>query len=166
MATRKKPTVAKKTAKKPAKPAHAKAVATKPAAKKAPARKAVAKKAARKPVAKQTAAGKTAAKKVAPAKTAPASMAKKNPAAPPRARKKITAGQAMANTLALLEAKNEKAKQPPNYPTGDAAHSGSHAPLGVDAGQPETAPTERNPDAIHGHAFATETGDESKRSQN
>ena len=50
-----------------------------------------------------------------------ASAAKK--AAAPRKRKPITPEQALANTRALLEAKNELAKQPPNYPSGGDPHS-------------------------------------------
>ncbi len=117
-------------------------------------------------------ASKTTAKKAAPAKPAaktaaakPAPAASKKPAAAARA-KSITSEQAMANTRALLKAKNDKARQPRNYPTGDAGPPGSHGAHGVDAPQSETAPTERLTQAIHGHAYATETGDESKRGQN
>ncbi|HTD28730.1 MAG TPA: hypothetical protein VK660_05020 [Xanthomonadaceae bacterium] len=66
--------------------------------------------------------------------------------------------------MALLKAKNEKAKQPPNYPTGDAGHQGFHQSHGIDPAQ-QTASTVRLTEAIHGHAYATERGDESKRSQ-
>ena len=153
-----------KTAKKTAAPARTKAVAKKLAAKKAPTRKTVAKKEV---VEKTTArkAAKPAAKTTATAKSVRTPVAKKKSAAVPRARRKITAGQAMANTLALLKAKKEKARQPPNYPTSDPVHPGAHGPQVVDAAQPETAPTEQLTEAIHGHAYATERGDESKRGQ-
>lgn len=194
MVTRKKPTAARKgakAAKSPAKPVRAKPAAKKVAAKKAPVRKTVARKAVKKPVAKTPVAKKAVAKKkvakksvvktasakktiakktiakpaVAPkVSSASTPVANKKPATAPRARRKITPEKALANTLALLEAKNEKAKQPPNYPTGDAAHPGSNAPHGEDA-ERETAPTERNPDAIHGHALATERGNQSNRGQ-
>jgi hypothetical protein len=169
MATRKPPAASKiaRTAKKKAKPARAKAVAKKSAAKKAPATKAIARKVVTKKVAARKAAPRKVVKKSAAkaATTARMPAAKKKSAAVPLARKKITTKQAMANTLALLKAKNEKSRRPPNYPTGDMAHPGAHGPHGVGAPQPETAPTERLTEAIHGHAYATETGDESKRGQ-
>jgi hypothetical protein len=102
-----------------------------------------------------SAADKSVKAKKKTAKSAPAASEPKT----------ITAKQALANTLALLKAKKEKARQPANYPTGGAVHPGSLGAHGVDAAQPETAPTHRLTEAIHGHAFATETGDESKRSQ-
>lgn len=104
--------------------------------------------------------------KAAKKTVAPSPVEKKKPTAAPRAPKTITSEQAMANTLALLKAKNAQTRQPRKYPTGGAGHPGSHGPHGVDAAQPETAPTERLTQAIHGHAYATETGDESKRGQN
>ena len=114
---------------------------------------------------KPSAASKSAKATKKTAKPAPADAVAMKSAAPAQARKPITAEQAMANTLALLKAKNKKAKQPRGYPTGDAGPPGSHGQHGFDASQPETAPTERLAQAIHGHAYATETGDESKRSQ-
>lgn len=146
-----------------------------PAKNKAPGRKTLAAKAiapkpiAKKPAVKTVLAGKIVQKAVArPAANATiarTSATTKKTAPPPRARRKISATQAMTNTLALLEAKNEKARQPPNYPVGDAAHPGSNASHDGDAAQPETAPTERLTDAIHGHALATERGNQSKRGQ-
>jgi len=108
-----------------------------------------------KPTSKPSTAGKNAK---ATKKTAKPAAAASEPG-------KITPKQALANTLALLKAKKEKSRQPANYPTGDAVHPGSLGAHGVDVAQPETAPTQRLTEAIHGHAYATETGDESKRSQ-
>ena len=78
---------------------------------------------------------------------------------------KITAQQALENTRALLRAKRDKANRPPNYPIGEAVHPGAQGPHGLAAAQPEHAPTNRLVEAIHGHAYATERGDESKRDQ-
>lgn len=78
---------------------------------------------------------------------------------------KITAGQALENTRALLAAKRDRARLAPNYPVGAPVHPGAQGPHGVASAQPEHAPTERRIEALHGHAYATEHGDESKRSQ-
>jgi hypothetical protein len=98
-------------------------------------------------------------------KSAKATTKKTKPTAAASEPVKITPKQALANTLALLKAKKEKARQPANYPTGGAVHPGSLGAHGVGAAQSETASTQRLTEAIHGHPFATETGDESKRSQ-
>jgi len=115
------------------------------------------------PVARKSARTPTspAAKKVPASKA----VAKTASDAPPREPGKISAKQALANTLALLKAKRDKTRQPANYPTGQPVHPGAQGPHGVAAPQPEHAPTERLTEAIHGHAYATETGDESKRNQ-
>jgi len=94
--------------------------------------------ASKKASAKKNAATKPSARKPAQAVAAPAKKSagsttvRKNPAqkAAPRERKPktITPEQALANTRALLEAKNEMAKQPPTYPAGGDPHSHGHAP--------------------------------------
>ena len=157
MATQARKSATKKTVKKAAKKATGKAVkkstakaparkvakAAKPAAKKAATKKASSRKApskaaakkvvARKPVAKKTAATPTmkrAAK--SPAKTSvgqrASSAAKKTPR-PARKPPGITPEQALANTRALLEAKQAHDREPPPWqsletPGGQAPHSG------------------------------------------
>ena len=102
-------------------------------------------------------------KSPATGKTAKAGKKQARPAAATDAPGKITPKQALANTLALLKAKKDKTRQPANYPTGGAAHPGSNGPHGSNAARTETAPAQRSTEAIH--ALATETGDESRRSQ-
>ena len=147
---------ATKTAKKVVKKALKKAVKTaKKTATKAPtrklaktakpaAKKAAAKKTASKAVAKKTVASKPLAKKAASASTmkgaarAPAkaagtraagSAAKKSPSRPARKPRGITPEQALANTRALLEAKQAHDREPPPWqsletPGGQAPQSG------------------------------------------
>ena len=118
------------------------------------------------PTSKSPATGKSAkAPKKAAAKTAPAGHPKEQSAASTGEPAKITPKQALANTLALLKAKKDKTRQAPNYPVGEPVHPGAQGPHGIAAAQPEHAPTERLNEALHGHAYATERGDESKREQ-
>jgi hypothetical protein len=118
-------TASKKTAtKKTTKPANRKTAAVaKTATKKSATKKVAAKPSARKP---------TQAVAVPSKKATGSSTVHKTPAqkAAPRQRKPktITPEQALANTRALLEAKNELAKQPPTYPAGGDPHSHGHAP--------------------------------------
>jgi hypothetical protein len=148
MATQARKSATKKTVKKAAKKATGKAVkktaakaparkvakVAKPAAKKAATKKASTKKAAskaaakkvvaRKPVAKKTAARPTMKRAAAPVKRA----AKKTPR-PARRLRGITPEQALANTRALLEAKQAHDREPPPWqsletPGGQAPHSG------------------------------------------
>ncbi|MDH5823237.1 hypothetical protein QFW77_09590 [Luteimonas sp. RD2P54] len=112
-ATAKKATAKKATAKK--------ATAKKATAKKATAKKATAKKAtAKKATAKKATAKKATAKK-ATAKKATAKRA--DTPGTPRRRRRITPEQALENTRALLEAKQEQARRPKPWQSvgGDAA---------------------------------------------
>jgi len=111
--------------------------------------------------------GKTLAKK--PAKTIAAkSSGKQATASAIAARRKpspahVTPEQALSNTLALLEAKNEKARHPPTYPSAGDAHT--HLQSGDTtenhaASQPQVAPGNR-PEVIEGHSLPR--GNQGKR---
>jgi hypothetical protein len=157
MATQARKSATKKTVKKAAKKATGKAVkktaakaparkvakAAKPAAKKVATKKISTKKAASKAAAKKVVARKFVAKKTAarptmkravksPTKTSvgqrASSAAKKTPR-PARRPRGITPEQALANTRALLEAKQAHDREPPPWqsletPGGQAPHSG------------------------------------------
>jgi hypothetical protein len=75
--------------------------------------------------AKAKAAAKPVEKKSAtkPVVTPPGKSAVRKSTTP----KHITPKKALANTLALLEAKNEKSRQPPSYPSGGGAYGHQHA---------------------------------------
>jgi hypothetical protein len=109
---RKAPAKATKTAKRPV---AKKAVVSKPVAKKIAVKKAAASKAA----AKKPAAGKVVARKVA--KKASAGKAVRKPRA-------ITPKQALANTRALLEAKQAHDREPPPWQALETPHSPAPQP--------------------------------------
>ncbi len=102
---------------------------------------------------KTTGAGKAAAKRAA---------------AKPRKPKMITPEQALANTYALLKAKQQAARQPPSYPTSDPAHPGNHGGQ-VSHGAADAANErhfgEVNHVAIQGHGAAQARSNQGKRDQ-
>jgi hypothetical protein len=78
----------------------------------------------------------------------------------------ISPEQALANTRALLEAKLERAHQPPPYPTDDPVHHhGKPGPMsdGASAALHDRHLGEINNAAIHGHVAAQVRGDQVKR---
>ncbi|WP_187775605.1 hypothetical protein [Luteimonas suaedae] len=115
---------AARAGKTPAKRAAGKKTPAKAPAKRAPTRPAAKKTAAKKTATKKTAAKKTATKKAAgkatKGTTKPAKKAATGKPAKKSARKRgITPQQALANTRALLEAKQEQARQPKPWQSTD-----------------------------------------------
>ena len=136
---------------------------TKKTAKKAAAPKAAktAKKATKKVATGKTSSARKPLKKAVATKSAKASAGKAMvKPAKKTAPKRISPKQALANTLALLEAKNEKAKQAPSYPGGGDAHDHSNAP---DTTAIERITTSVQPEAAS-HNFGH--GEQGKRNQN
>lgn len=77
----------------------------------------------------------------------------------------ITPEQALANTRALLEAKQERAHQPPPYPADDPVHGGKPGFMSPSAAETahERHLGEINNAAIQGHIAAQVRGDQAKR---
>jgi hypothetical protein len=70
----------------------------------------------------------------------------------------ISQEEAVAHIQALLDAKRERDRQAPTWPTGDAGHGTTSSPSSGDNGQASTAPS---PEATHA-STAHERGDQQK----
>lgn len=159
--------VAKKAAAK--KPVAKKVAAKKPVAKKVIAKKPVAKHATAKKIVKKAVARKTIAKRPAAKKVVSKQAVAKKPVAKKSVRTRkprmITPEQALANTRALLQAKQAQTHQPPPYPTDDPVHQGHPGFMSNSAAEAahERHLGEINNDAIHGHIAAQVRQDQAKR---
>jgi hypothetical protein len=102
----------------------------------------------------------TAVPKPAPAATKPEpAVSKPAPAAADNEPvQHISQEEAVAHIQALLDAKRERDRQPPTWPTGDAGHGIPSSPSSGDNGQASTAPS---PEASHA-STAHERGDQQK----
>lgn len=115
----------------------------------------------------KTASAKPSSKPASPKPASPKPAAAAKPSKPKSARspQMITADQALANTRALLQAKQAQAQQPTPYPTSDPGHQVHGGFMSHNAAETnqERHFDEANSPAIQGHVAAQVRSEQGKR---